>query len=357
MMKYFVLAFLFLACQEMDIDVDAGIDVSIDEDALTQYTTATIVNASLYPSISRSIARYKADIQAEGFSTHVITYQTYSDLVQVIQNEKSQRGIEGVFLIGDLPSYWYEQTAFGVDESFPTDIYLMDLDAEWTDADNDGIFDDHGEIIPDIYVSRLTGSAAQINNYFSKIYAHRRGAPTGDEAIIFKDDDWMSYHATDLYNLDMLFLNTEICTSESCSTRTGYLTDTIQNYAYVFQWVHSSSLRLSFEEGDTIRRADIPMINSAVPRAKFYNLFNCLAARFTQENLGMNYVLNTDAIAVVGSTKTGGMYDADWFHESLTSMTWGQAFKEWYAEVGALNDDWFLGMSIMGDPLLKVPRM
>jgi hypothetical protein len=351
-MRYFLIAVFCLGCVD---EVEESAVIGSDAEALTQYTTTTIVNAALYPSVSRSVSRYKADLLVEGFSTHVITYSPGSDLAQLIQTEKEQRGIEGVFLIGDLPAFWYEQTAFGLAEEFPTDVYLMDLYADWTDADSDGIFDAHGELLPDIYVSRLTGTATEVNTYFSKIHRYRLGAPIGDSALIFKDDNWSTYRPEYLSALDWLFIDVDVCSDVLCTTVDEYL-DSLSEYAYVFQWIHSSPLLLGIYDASVLELVDIPAINEAMPTASFYNLFNCSASRFTGENLGMNYIVNTGALAVVGSTKKGGMYDADIFHQSLATMTWGRAFLEWYKLRGYQSDDYFLGMSIFGDPLLKVPR-
>jgi len=35
-------------------------------------------------------------------------------------------------------------------------------------------------------------------------------------------------------------------------------------------------------------------------------------------------------------------------------MRWGEAYQAWYNEEGKHNDFWYLGVVIMGDPLLMV---
>ena len=93
-------------------------------------------------------------------------------------------------------------------------------------------------------------------------------------------------------------------------------------------------------------------------KCSFVNMYDCYAARFTMPNLGMAFTVQASfGLAIVGSTKVGGMYDGTVFHESLgAGMSWGEAFRVWYNEVGALSDLFTLGMGIMGDPLLTVPR-
>ena len=81
-------------------------------------------------------------------------------------------GIEGALLIGDLPAAWYEQTAFDHYEQFPTDLYLQDRDAIWTDEDEDGRFDGHSDLHLDIYTARLHGTTEELVNYFARAYSY-----------------------------------------------------------------------------------------------------------------------------------------------------------------------------------------
>ncbi len=83
-------------------------------------------------------------------------------------------------------------------------------------------------------------------------------------------------------------------------------------------------------------------------------MFNCKGARFTGDNLGMTYLIDTDTgLAVTGSTKVGGNYYPLEFHRTLTvGSNWGNAFKSWYNYYGKKDDEWFLGMVILGDPSL-----
>lgn len=87
-------------------------------------------------------------------------------------------------------------------------------------------------------------------------------------------------------------------------------------------------------------------------------MYDCHAARFTVPNLGMTFTVQaTCGLAIVGSTKAGGMYDGTPFHNNLAAGTpWGESFRLWYNEVGSKSDFLTLGMAIMGDPLLTVSR-
>ncbi|MGB5266503.1 MAG: hypothetical protein WBN30_07945 [Polyangiales bacterium] len=88
------------------------------------------------------------------------------------------------------------------------------------------------------------------------------------------------------------------------------------------------------------------------------NLANCYSARFTDDALAVAtaYTVGTDyGLATVGSTKMGAQTDPRLFHEGLTKgLRWGEAYREWYNQVGRKNDHWHLGIVLMGDPLLRV---
>jgi hypothetical protein len=93
-------------------------------------------------------------------------------------------------------------------------------------------------------------------------------------------------------------------------------------------------------------------------KCSFLNMYDCNAAKFTVPNLAMAFtVQSTYGLAIVGSTKVGGMYDGTPFHNNLAAGTpWGESFRLWYNEVGSKSDLFTLGMGIMGDPLLTVSR-
>jgi hypothetical protein len=86
------------------------------------------------------------------------------------------------------------------------------------------------------------------------------------------------------------------------------------------------------------------------------NMFNCKGVRFTQPNIGMSYLTSTDlTLAITGSTKVGGNYYPMEFHRELSvGNSWGEAFIGWYNAFGVFDDEWFLGMVILGDPSLRL---
>jgi hypothetical protein len=266
--------------------------------------------------------------------------------------------VDGAFLVGNLPAAWYEQQGFSAREEFPCDVYLMDVDALWEDRDGNGILDAHSPLSLDMFVSRIAGSGAEISRYFEKAHLYRAGELTvWKGAYVFKDDDWADFHRGSSFELSRIYGGVEVCEDIAESFRSAYVEKLSATGAeYVYQWIHSYPPLLCIK-GSTayeyIHTSDIASINL---KGVFYNLFDCSATRFTEDNLGAAYLLRTDyGLAVMGSTKIGGNYYPRAFHYALAEgARWGDAFKCWYDAYGVTDDKWFMGMVILGDPMLAL---
>ena len=63
-------------------------------------------------------------------------------------------------------------------------------------------------------------------------------------------------------------------------------------------------------------------------------------------------------LAIVGSTKTGGMYTSNSFYTNLSSESIGKAFRDWWKLTMGNNHtnyhvSWFYGMTLLGDPTIN----
>jgi len=318
-----------------------------------------IVDQSILTVISDQLTQYSEDIRAIGGTIEIRPFSsddTVEELKVLIKNYRNS--ISGAFLVGDLPTAWYEQQAFGKTEEFPIDLFLMDLDASWGDSDGDGKYDSHSPLNLSIYVSRLTGSVDEINNYFTKLHNYRTGNYEYlGGAFIFKDDDWFDTYKGSSFGLERMYDSIRINENTQMTMKDNYLYSLSYDGAdYVYQWIHATPTSLYINSDgvyNTVRYADISSNNM---KGRFLNMFNCKGARYTQNNLGMTYLSNTETgLAVTGSTKVGGNYYPLEFHRTLTvGSSWGNAFKSWYNYYGKKDDEWFLGMVILGDPTLYI---
>jgi len=326
-----------------------------------------LVDEALYPSLEESIDRYVLELGEEGCTAEVSLWGggTSSDLKGIIQSAVQEKRIGGIFLVGWLPAFWYEQNAFGRHEEFPCDLYFMDMDAEWGDRDGDGIYDSHSTLEMDIFISRIAGTTEELERYFSKLHSYRTGGILhGKTAYIFKDDDWADYEQGSRFGLSDIYETIAISESPGETVRSSYLSKLVNDGAeYVYQWIHAYPPLLCIEDNGSFEYVFTSDIRSNNTKGLFYNLFNCSASRFTEANLAMTYLVETDyGLATHGSTKVGGNYHPKIFHYVLSrGGSWGEAYRAWYNNYGVTDDRWFLGMVILGDPMLvlteEVPRM
>ncbi|UCD95076.1 MAG: putative Ig domain-containing protein, partial [Candidatus Zixiibacteriota bacterium] len=334
-----------------------------------------IVNASLFPSITSSISQYVTDLNNDGYDVevHATLGGTPQDLKAFLQSGYSS-GMAGCILIGDLPVPWYETTCWDSYDAFPVDLYYMDLDGTWEDADENGLFDSHfGDKTPEIYVGRLTASpmtlggadeVSLVEHYFYKNHNYRTGQDLlMNRALVYVDDDWIPWAYTWSDNVGLAY-NTRTLVSEGATTvDLDYEIRLAWNYESVLLCAHSSPSCHFFKIGEdwtggTTCNDEVKDID---PVAHFYNLFACSNARYVEYDYmaGWYIFCESHGVASLGSTKTGSMLSFEYFYGPFgAGKTIGESFADWFTSVGAYGfpqEDlcWFYGMTLCGDPTLK----
>ena len=219
------------------------------------------------------------DLKDEGSTVEIFLWikGDFSYLKSILENNYMEKGIGGALLVGNLPSFWYEQHSFGNHEKFPSDIYFMDFDARWSDTDGDGIYDSHTALYLDIFVSRISGKTSELIDYFSKVHSYRKNELTlSGTAYIFKDDEWEFFKKGSTFALDDVFDTVEISETSSETLRTKYIsTLSTAGADYVYQWIHSTPRTLLIENNDSVEYISPYHIQSSNFKGLFYNLFNC----------------------------------------------------------------------------------
>lgn len=336
-----------------------------------------VVESSLHEQLRASLEQYAETMELARYEVHVEPWESSGTVVELralLLEHFESNGIEGALLIGDLPAAMYEMPyeipALETMEEFPTDLYLQDLDAPWVSRNGNDSYDYHDPLKLDIYTSRLIGTPTQLVDYFARLERYRREGPLVDRsAFIFIDDDWHKKDTSNACNLGELYSEVEVIQDKADSTLENYLAKLRGEGAeFVYQWIHGAPPGtypgwLAFDHVDDegeftqlkLFADDIVQQNLKV---SFVNLANCYSARFTDETLAVAtaYTVGTEyGLATVGSTKMGAQTDPRLFHEGLAKgLRWGEAYREWYNQVGRKNDHWHLGIVLMGDPLLRV---
>lgn len=326
-----------------------------------------VVADYLTDPLEAQLAQFQSDIASEGWTVevHSMSGGSAQDLRALLQ---STPDLDGAIFVGFLPCAWFEDSYWAAEE-FPCELYFMDLDGIWTDADQDSLYDGHsGDVAPEIWVGRIDAHTAYgpeiplLAGYFEKNHLYRTGMMgLNSRALAFNDDDWSYYDdcgLADVYGQS----GVTVVNSESQTTAGNYIAQLAQGYEFVHLMSHSCPWGHTFKvPGGMAGTVMAPEIAEVNPRSAFYQLFSCSNARWVEEGcLGNWYLYGTDyGLLVTGAAKTGSMLDFEEYYGPLgTGMTFGESFREWwtYEAQGGFSEyerAWFYGNALLGDPTLK----
>ncbi len=342
-----------------------------------------IVKDYIYDKLNASCKQYSDDIyQYAGYTSTIETVHldTYSQVKDLILSYNSI-DFKGVVLVGDIASVEYEEKYEGKYAYWPCDLYYMDLDGRWYDNDSNAIFDAHkGNVKPEIFVSRimahtfgLYGSEVDfIKKYFEKDHIFwTGGAPTFSSALAYTSKDWAGRADFGNKGIGYLYGTTSYSKLEEPNYyafgKADYIHQNQYNYSLIQLSAHSnpSSHRLTnnFGSSDTLLRTNEIMREQT--HALSYNLYCCSALNWTTDSfngyIGGSYLFNNDiTLTIVGSTKTGSMLKFKHYYKELSNgESIGDAFAAWFRKAAGVTHEkedihWFYGMSIHGDPCIRL---
>ncbi len=323
---------------------------------------ALVVASGMETPLAPELAQLASDLESEGYNviTEVMTGGTAEDLRDWLGDHPE---LAGAILIGHLPEAWYESDWGSAHEEYPLDLFLMDTDGTWTDADGDGKYDGHsGDRAPEIWVGRIDAHAMemgsevdQLRDYLTANHLYRTGSMAlPDRALVFNDDDW-SYSGD--CGLDAIYSNLDLYQDESQTTDDYYRDRLGYGYEFVHLMSHSSPWGHTFKipggYSGTVMAPEISQIN---PQTAFVQLFACSNCRWTEPScLGNWYLFGTDSgLLAIGATKTGSMLEFEQFYSPIgEGATPGEAFREWFTNVGIYDENWHYGCVLLGDPTLR----
>jgi hypothetical protein len=345
---------------------------------------AIYVNSTIYNNISTEISQYQTDIAAQGFNVTNIYNWSDSSVINLksnISTEYTNNQIEGVILIGNIPYALFDEYSALIYTGFPTELFLMDLDGNWTDPDGDldydGFSNGTGDMYPEIFVGRinpycLSGSNQLdlLKNYFNRIHNYRNGSITlYDSSLMFIDEDWQQW--SEEWRGDMLYLfsNITMINTTANTNPSDYMNQLCLQYEFVHAFIHSNQTTHFLKPNYTnpsqqIYYSQIPSLNT---KALFYNLYCCYACDFSvTDNLGTHYLFSSNnTLAVFGSTRSGGFLMNRFLYEPLSEgKTLGEAYRYWWSNDVLDNDPMIdhgpndlnmTGNVLLGDPLLTIP--
>jgi hypothetical protein len=344
-----------------------------------------IINTLLQPLIDTAFSRFILDLEMEGYNINLYKATNNGDeaaIKDILILEWNTRQIVGAILIGDIAVAWYEMDVWG-EEQFPIDLYYMDLDGGWIDSDTDGLYDEHtdgtGDMEADIWVGRLFAlnltyhgatEVAMMNNYFDKNHQYRTGElRLYDKTLAYIDNDWCMYDWED--EVALAYPNTDAVTDPYETTREDYM-ERVREFtdnryenllicSHSSPWAHYLFWGTGPYDYSLFHNYEIEDIDVQV---HFYNLFACSNSRYVEnDDMGDWYIFqSTYGLLSVGSTKTGSMLCFyDYYAPLGEGASFGEAFRDWCIDdietcAGSESRPWFYGMTLLGDPTLKLSR-
>jgi hypothetical protein len=207
-----------------------------------------------------------------------------------------------------------------------------------------------------------------MNNYFDKNHRYRTSyLRLKDKALAYIDNDWCMYGWEN--EVSLAYPLTDAVTDVYQTNRVDYMNRVRQitgnRYENLLICSHSSPWAHYLVSGDgnyelfynyEIEDIDVQVL--------FYNLFACSNTRYVEDDdMGDWYIFqSTYGLIALGSTKTGSMLCFyDYYTPLGEGATFGDAFLSWSKNdietcAGEDSRAWFYGMTLLGDPTLKLSR-
>lgn len=325
-------------------------------------TVLILVNPDIREGIQIALQQYVTDLEAlDGYAVRVddINGGSPEELRTHIINQydllSSSNPLAGCVLVGDLPVPW-----FGATEKFPLDAFYMDLHGDWGTDDNGEILSIPDQIIPEIWVGRLTAGTLSGNeveflkNYFARNHAYRTGQMNVlCRAMAYVDEDWTFKED---YGLISAYQDVTVVNDAGKTDAVDFINQLSENYELIQVAVHSSASAHRFKNNHEWSGSVTNMqIFAANPQAVFYCFDACRVARYTDNDyIGGCYIFsNGHGLAVIGETQNANAMEAPSEFYALfgQGFSFGESFIKWLNYGGRAN--YHKDRTILGDPTLK----
>jgi hypothetical protein len=308
-----------------------------------------VVDSSVYDAIKPSLDQYCLDLEGSGFSVNITETSRFLDKtpteIRAYLQEARNNSLAGALFVGDVPEVWFRVG----DNTFPTDMYYMDLDGVWSDLDNDGVYDARGgNLLPEIWIGRLKVSTLEgdsvslLNSYFQKNHRYRNHLVTIPwwRALLYMDDLGVIQKHDGMTPLR--YIAPEVTdVSESETTNAFDYRERLQDttgYQWLYLMCHGTAINHTFliPSKQTYYAWDGTIDSSEYrtldPHVFFYHFFVCSAGRYTEKDYlaGSAVLGNNYGLLAVASTDYAYTYSYNGFYSALSQgNSVGEAFLQW----------------------------
>ena len=345
-------------------------------------TVLVIVNKDYLNRSMDLFSRWFTASEYQGFDLKLYICEWVHDVVSLknmLKNLYENQNLVGAIFVGSNDLYRVGEIYFedANEHPYPMDLYLMDFDGIYRDTDNDGYVDkidppsggDADDIAPEIFVARITSTYGLdiIDRMLNKSIGIMTGSiPILRNGTLFIDDDWRVFDYEIESWFSSLYSPLLVKSDPSETNRTTFFNLIHMASGLYYQAIHSAPTYLAINESKGYYSY---VYNNEIA----YNLrggqisilFSCSAADYmVPEYLAETYLTGNNTIAVISSTKVGGLWYGNYLTEKLSqNYTLGESFRYWYQKVIEnyyngintwYNFSWWLGMTIIGNPLYSL---
>ena len=343
---------------------------------ITKQEFLIIAEHCICDTLINELRTYSEDVHAiYGYGVYLVSVENPTPLELRNLIISYQNNLCGVLFVGDVGEAWYE-TGSGVNhETWPCDLYFMDLDGTWTDSGNDGRFDGHsGNQNPDIFVARL--SAVGISGLGSESVLIKRQLSkshefwwkssfqsSGDTALNYIAKEFVSSHHGS--NLNPVFASHNVVDKRDNGYSTFSPADYLsrlnsEDYGLTHLVCHSTTTLHQITESDPWVQVS-QIINNASGNYAI-TLFCCYACYWKSNSsfyLGGAYLFNMGkTMAVIGSTKNCKLGGEEKLYFVFPTDNLGNAYLYWWTHTHSdthypddVHSDY--GTTLLGDPTIN----
>jgi len=357
--------------------------------AVGPHHVALIVEQRLAEPLSSAIGQFRVDLAGEGVTLVLMDSLTADTpparLRGVLQTMASTVSLDGAILVGDFPAILFNQPEEQGDpywHDYLSDLYYMDLDGYWADADTNGVYETHtdeapsrwawpwfggGNREPEIWVSRLAAGTLPgvgqevelLRAYFDKNHTYRTSPGTGMEPRLFMvgaginlpESDW-GVRPGSLYRPAQI--DAVLCSDSSATSLRTFLSSGERYEIGVINVFSGPRIHhFGVHEGEGYdpywdrwpegRRevtafSDVLHPSSDIswkdivhwqPRVRFYQILSSETGRHDQVNyLGGAYIFTGDGLAAIAGTQHSGAMGTPTLYEDFAAgLTIGEAWR------------------------------
>lgn len=340
--------------------------------AQTTKSIGFVVNKDLYPLIKTSLDRYTEDLrkiqQIEVVwvnNSYDATRNQYEQLRGDIKKAYTEKKIDGVIFIGDLPVVDYIHGDETHNFTPQCDLYWMDMDdGTFTGGNKPAEFKRYNGNGPEIWMSRITTSYFEsremvnrsedeiVNAYFDRVHERMYGGLVDETPSYFIMGAKNHWGTLENENKDDFYYPSVEVYSGSQNTKNTWLKGLNDGHEYFFVYNHSN-----YNMHQCSPAARINDLISSEGDIRFGNMFACLNSRLDYPNMVAAYGLLNKGLLCVGSGKSGSMIMGTFgaYNKPLNDgALFGEAWVKWWKEKGIGNMSWHSAMVMEGVGTLKL---